>query len=263
MREFEVWALAALPRTDHVRAKSKVGRTFGCLMSCVMISNREPPLATGFAAQALTPTIQKEVRMAEAEPMISPSVKFTPAALIEARRLARNAVKEEWRALAPGCGITTSNNLRKPLTPISISTETNSSAVPVQIFQVVHNARSSDIQRELLCRYQVQMEAGMIVGYARVSTDGQTLDAQHAALMASGAEKVFAEKVSGAVADRKALARAIDALGPGDVLLVTRSIGSPDQLGTLSTCLPRSQRRVRASARSPMLGPTRQRRMGG
>ena len=62
----------------------------------------------------------------------------------------------------------------------------------------------------------------MIVGYARVSTDGQTLDAQQAALAAAGAERVFAEKVSGAVTDRKALAKAIAALGAGDVLLVTR-----------------------------------------
>ena len=62
----------------------------------------------------------------------------------------------------------------------------------------------------------------MIIGYARVSTDGQTLDAQQAALQAAGAEKVFAEKVSGAVTDRKALAKAIAALGAGDVLLVAR-----------------------------------------
>jgi DNA invertase Pin-like site-specific DNA recombinase len=62
----------------------------------------------------------------------------------------------------------------------------------------------------------------MIVGYARVSTDGQTLDAQHAALTAAGAERVFAEKVSGAVTERKALAKALAALGLGDVLLVTR-----------------------------------------
>jgi DNA invertase Pin-like site-specific DNA recombinase len=62
----------------------------------------------------------------------------------------------------------------------------------------------------------------MIVGYARVSTDGQTLDAQQAALTAAGAARVFAEKVSGAVTDRKALARALAALGAGDVLLVTR-----------------------------------------
>src|SRR5215510_13575522 len=66
------------------------------------------------------------------------------------------------------------------------------------------------------------MEVRMIVGYARVSTDGQTLDAQQAALKTAGAEKVFAEKVSGAQTDRKALAKAIDALGAGDVLLVTR-----------------------------------------
>jgi DNA invertase Pin-like site-specific DNA recombinase len=62
----------------------------------------------------------------------------------------------------------------------------------------------------------------MIVGYVRVSTDGQTLDAQQAALAAAGAEKIFAEKISGVVTDRKALAKAISALGPGDVLLVTR-----------------------------------------
>jgi DNA invertase Pin-like site-specific DNA recombinase len=62
----------------------------------------------------------------------------------------------------------------------------------------------------------------VIIGYARVSTDGQTLDAQQAALAAAGATRVFAEKVSGAVTDRRQLARAIAALGAGDVLLVTR-----------------------------------------
>jgi len=61
-----------------------------------------------------------------------------------------------------------------------------------------------------------------ILGYARVSTDGQTLDAQEASLRSAGAERIFAEKISGAVTDRKALAKAIAALGAGDVLLVTR-----------------------------------------
>jgi DNA invertase Pin-like site-specific DNA recombinase len=61
-----------------------------------------------------------------------------------------------------------------------------------------------------------------IVGYARVSTDGQTLDAQHSALVAAGATQVFAEKISGVVTDRKQLGKAIAALGVGDVLLVTR-----------------------------------------
>jgi DNA invertase Pin-like site-specific DNA recombinase len=65
-------------------------------------------------------------------------------------------------------------------------------------------------------------ECEMIVGYARVSTDGQTLDAQQAALAAAGAQKVFAEKISGAVTERKALAKAIGALSAGDILLVTR-----------------------------------------
>jgi len=62
----------------------------------------------------------------------------------------------------------------------------------------------------------------MIVGYARVSTDGQTLDAQLASLRAAGAEKVYSEKVSGARSDRAQLAKAIAALSSGDVLLVTR-----------------------------------------
>jgi DNA invertase Pin-like site-specific DNA recombinase len=62
----------------------------------------------------------------------------------------------------------------------------------------------------------------MMIGYARVSTDGQTLDARQATLASAGAERVYAEKVSGAVTDRKALAKAISALGAGDLLLVTR-----------------------------------------
>jgi DNA invertase Pin-like site-specific DNA recombinase len=59
----------------------------------------------------------------------------------------------------------------------------------------------------------------MIIGYARVSTDGQTLDAQQAALREAGCEKVFAEKVSGAKADRE---KAIAALTVGDTLIVCK-----------------------------------------
>jgi DNA invertase Pin-like site-specific DNA recombinase len=61
-----------------------------------------------------------------------------------------------------------------------------------------------------------------IVGYCRVSTDGQTLDAQIAELKAAGATRMFAEKQSGARSDRPQLRKAIDALGEGDVLIVTR-----------------------------------------
>ena len=60
------------------------------------------------------------------------------------------------------------------------------------------------------------------IGYARVSTDGQTLDAQHSALVNAGAEKVYSEKISGAVTDMPALAKASSALGSGDTLLVCK-----------------------------------------
>jgi DNA invertase Pin-like site-specific DNA recombinase len=62
----------------------------------------------------------------------------------------------------------------------------------------------------------------VIYGYARVSTDGQSLDAQVKHLRAAGAEKVFRETASGARADRAQLRRALDQLGKGDVLTVTR-----------------------------------------
>jgi DNA invertase Pin-like site-specific DNA recombinase len=61
-----------------------------------------------------------------------------------------------------------------------------------------------------------------IYGYARVSTDSQTLAAQDAALRAAGAAKTFSEKISGAVSDRPELAKLIKRLEPGDVVLVTR-----------------------------------------
>jgi DNA invertase Pin-like site-specific DNA recombinase len=60
------------------------------------------------------------------------------------------------------------------------------------------------------------------IGYARVSTDGQTLDVQQAALRQAGAERVYSEKISGAITDRPALAKAISALGQGDTLLVCK-----------------------------------------
>jgi DNA invertase Pin-like site-specific DNA recombinase len=62
----------------------------------------------------------------------------------------------------------------------------------------------------------------VIYGYARVSTDGQTLAAQEAALHQAGAVKVYSEKVSGVVTERAALKKALRLIGEGDVLLVTR-----------------------------------------
>jgi DNA invertase Pin-like site-specific DNA recombinase len=62
----------------------------------------------------------------------------------------------------------------------------------------------------------------MIIGYARVSTDAQALDAQVEALHGAGAERTFYEKISGARRDRPELRLLLDRLSEGDVLLVTR-----------------------------------------
>jgi DNA invertase Pin-like site-specific DNA recombinase len=62
----------------------------------------------------------------------------------------------------------------------------------------------------------------MIYGYARVSTDGQSVEAQVKQLRAAGAEKVFRETASGAKTERRELRRAVGQLAEGDVLAVTR-----------------------------------------
>ena len=62
----------------------------------------------------------------------------------------------------------------------------------------------------------------MNIGYARVSTDGQSVDAQVRQLTEAGCAKVFREVVSGAKRDRAQLQRLLNALNPGDVVTVTR-----------------------------------------
>ena len=62
----------------------------------------------------------------------------------------------------------------------------------------------------------------MIYGYARVSTDGQSVDGQVRALRAAGARQVFRETASGAKTDRIQLRRVLAQLAEGDVLMVTR-----------------------------------------
>jgi DNA invertase Pin-like site-specific DNA recombinase len=61
-----------------------------------------------------------------------------------------------------------------------------------------------------------------LFGYARVSTDGQSLTAQIAELKAAGCTEVFQEKISGAKSDRKQLAKLMQRIGVSDVLVVTR-----------------------------------------
>jgi DNA invertase Pin-like site-specific DNA recombinase len=61
-----------------------------------------------------------------------------------------------------------------------------------------------------------------IIGYARVSTDGQSLDSQNAALKSAGAARIYRETASGAKAERRELGRALKSMTAGDTLLVTR-----------------------------------------
>src|SRR6266852_4568676 len=60
------------------------------------------------------------------------------------------------------------------------------------------------------------------LGYARVSTYGQTLDAQLEQLRGAGCTKIYREKVTGAHSDRRELLKMLHALAPGDVVIVTR-----------------------------------------
>lgn len=60
----------------------------------------------------------------------------------------------------------------------------------------------------------------MMVGYARVSTEEQNLDLQVDALTRAGCERIFQDRgVSGALASRPALDKAIERLQPGDTLV--------------------------------------------
>ena len=61
-----------------------------------------------------------------------------------------------------------------------------------------------------------------LIGYARVSTYGQTLDAQLEQLKAAGCAKIFREKVTGARADRRELLKMLRYVAAGDVVMVTR-----------------------------------------
>ena len=62
----------------------------------------------------------------------------------------------------------------------------------------------------------------MIIGYARVSTDDQKLEAQIDALEAAGAERIFQDKITGSARTRPQLDQMIDQLRDGDVVTVTK-----------------------------------------
>ncbi|WP_173266812.1 MULTISPECIES: recombinase family protein [Pseudomonadaceae] len=84
--------------------------------------------------------------------------------------------------------------------------------------------------------------AGQLIGYARVSTQGQDLEQQRLALVQNGCQRIFEEKISGAKRDRPELGRLLDHLRPGDVLTVTRL----DRLARSTTDLLHIAERLKA-----------------
>ncbi len=62
----------------------------------------------------------------------------------------------------------------------------------------------------------------MILGYARVSTKDQNLDGQRDALLAAGAERIFADTITGTVRSRPELDRMMKELRDGDVVVVAK-----------------------------------------
>ena len=63
---------------------------------------------------------------------------------------------------------------------------------------------------------------GHRIGYARVSTVGQSLEEQRAKLAAAGCSKIFEEKVSGKKRDRPELSRVLEYVRDGDTLIITK-----------------------------------------
>jgi DNA invertase Pin-like site-specific DNA recombinase len=83
----------------------------------------------------------------------------------------------------------------------------------------------------------------MKYGYARVSTDCQSVDAQGRPLIKAGCKKVFREVASGAKTDRAQLRKLLAGIEAGDVVMVTRldrlARSTRDLLNTLGTIADR------------------------
>ncbi len=87
----------------------------------------------------------------------------------------------------------------------------------------------------------------MIYGYARVSTDSQSVDAQVRQFRAAGVKQAFKETARGAKADRAQLRQVVALLGKGDVLMVTRL-----------DCLPSTFRKCAGASRPHAANKTAQ-----
>lgn len=65
-----------------------------------------------------------------------------------------------------------------------------------------------------------QSKPGILIGYARVSTQDQNLELQTEALQKAGCKKIFEDRMSGPRAERPGLAQACEGLRSGDTLVV-------------------------------------------
>src|SRR6201986_2840784 len=87
------------------------------------------------------------------------------------------------------------------------------------------------------------LPAGTAYGYARGSTDGQSVEAQVRQLTKAKCKKVFREVASGAKTDRAQLRRLLAGLNAGDVVMVTRldrlARSTRDLLNTLAAIADR------------------------
>jgi len=79
-----------------------------------------------------------------------------------------------------------------------------------------------------------------VIGYARVSTDHQCLEAQHDALTAAGCARIFTDKLSGAREDRPGLAALLDYVRAGDMVTVV----ALDRLGRSLSAVIRTIERL-------------------
>ena len=106
----------------------------------------------------------------------------------------------------------------------------------------MHKTQGAEFKGLFLCIRYVHNDP-MIYGYARVSTDGQSVESQVKQLKAAGADQVFRETASGAKTDRAQLRRVMAQLAAGDVLLVTRldrlARSTQDLLNTLAAIADR------------------------
>ena len=98
----------------------------------------------------------------------------------------------------------------------------------------------------------------VIYGYARVSTDTQDLAIQRDQLTAAGCVRVFADKISGATADRPQLNKLLATVAAGDTIIipaVDRLARDPTDLLVIARDLQRAEVGLRSIA-EPIIDTT-------